>query len=666
MSIRTGWLVVVLALPFSLSAADNPRHIDAGPGITAVKSLEQNWKDDLSNWFYNVPQGSRLLPYDWFIHLEEANSQEQFRNPKHIRALGYIARTPDPGNPDGLPIGFVKDAPYEDGTPGLGFTCAACHTGQINRNGTAYLIDGGPAMGNVGRFLRELASALRTTATDDAKFGRFAAAVLPAGSADDAKAALRASVKTIADARDGYNDRNIPAADKVLFGPGRVDAFGAILNEVSVTFLEVPENVRPATAPVSFPCLWDAPQHDRVQWNGAAENKVSSLGKILFGTAEVGALGRNAGEVMGVFGSATVNTHELLIPRPYDSTINKPNLLEIEQSLRSLWSPLWPEDALGAIDAGSRTRGELLYKNNCAGCHNPIDRTDGNRKVTARISDEGTDQNLNRNFGAIVKTGRLKGRQKTLQGLERFAAEEPRGIILKHIVERIILDPSLNPFAIKQALAAVAANPLETLDALNPGYRMQATIEVGDKKLVGHFDSLIEDKGKRTLTIGGGNFQLLDKASSVLDQQLEKARVDLRSRAAVLKAAAGRLNGIITPEGSKVATIANEQAKVSLKNATVKIGYKARPLNGIWATAPYLHNGSVPTLAELLKPPADRVKSFHVGSQEYDPVSVGFTDDPSQPLFDTTADGNSNAGHEYGGKLSAEERKDLLEYLKSL
>ena len=62
----------------------------------------------------------------------------------------------------------------------------------------------------------------------------------------------------------------------------------------------------PANAPVSYPCLWDAPQHDRVQWNGAAENKVSPLGKILFGTEDVGALGRNSGEVLGVFGSATV------------------------------------------------------------------------------------------------------------------------------------------------------------------------------------------------------------------------------------------------------------------------------------------------------------------------------------------------------------------------
>jgi hypothetical protein len=666
MSIRVEFLIIVLAIPLSLTAAENPRNIDPGPGITAVKSLEQNWRDDLSNWFYNVPQGSRLMPYDWFLRLEEANSQELFRNPKHIRALGYIARTPDPGNPDGLPIGFVKDAPYEDGTQGLGLTCAACHTGQINHNGTAYIIDGGPAMGNVGRFLQELASALRATASDDAKFDRFAAAVLPAGSADDARAALRAGVRTIADARQGYNDRNIPPAERVLFGPGRVDAFGAILNEVSVTFLEMPENVRPATAPVSFPCLWDAPQHDRVQWNGAAENKVSPLGQILFGTAEVGALGRNAGEVMGVFGSATVNAHELLIPRPYDSTINKPNLLAIEQSLKSLWSPLWPEDALGTIDAGSRSRGKLLYEKNCASCHQPIDRTDPNRKVTAQLSDVGTDQNMIRNFGAIVKTGRLRGRQKTLQGLERFAAEEPRGVILKHIVERIMLDPSLNPTAITQALAAVANNPLDALDALNPGFRMTATIDVGDKKLVGHFDSLIEDKSKRSLTVGGGNFQLLDKASSLIDKELEKVHVDLRSRAAVLKAAAGRLNGIITPKASNADARSNEQSKVSLSNATVRIGYKARPLNGIWATAPYLHNGSVPTLAELLKTPAERVKTFHVGSQEYEPVNVGFVDDPSQPLFDTAADGNSNAGHEYGGKLSAEERKDLLEYLKAL
>jgi hypothetical protein len=96
------------------------------------------------------------------------------------------------------------------------------------------------------------------------------------------------------------------------------------------------------------------------------------------------------------------------------------------------------------------------------------------------------------------------------------------------------------------------------------------------------------------------------------------------------------------------------------------MGYKARPLNGIWATAPYLHNGSVPNLVELLKPAAERAPTFHVGSREYDPVNVGFKDDPAQPLFDTSVPGNSNKGHSFAAPLSNEERRDLLEYLKSL
>ncbi|MFO1323991.1 MAG: di-heme-cytochrome C peroxidase [Burkholderiales bacterium] len=97
--------------------------------------------------------------------------------------------------------------------------------------------------------------------------------------------------------------------------------------------------------------------------------------------------------------------------------------------------------------------------------------------------------------------------------------------------------------------------------------------------------------------------------------------------------------------------------------------YKARPLNGIWATAPFLHNGSVPSLAQLLLPPAQRVKTFYLGSREYDPVNVGFvtTQTTGAYLFDTTVAGNSNAGHAYGTDvLTATQRLDLLEYLKTL
>ena len=96
--------------------------------------------------------------------------------------------------------------------------------------------------------------------------------------------------------------------------------------------------------------------------------------------------------------------------------------------------------------------------------------------------------------------------------------------------------------------------------------------------------------------------------------------------------------------------------------------YKARPLSGIWASAPYLHNGSVPSLAELLKPPGERVASFYVGSRELDPQTVGLatTAGAHSSLFDTKLPGNSNAGHSFGTNLNAEEKRDLLEYLKSL
>ncbi|KJC46033.1 hypothetical protein UB31_20605 [Bradyrhizobium sp. LTSP849] len=97
--------------------------------------------------------------------------------------------------------------------------------------------------------------------------------------------------------------------------------------------------------------------------------------------------------------------------------------------------------------------------------------------------------------------------------------------------------------------------------------------------------------------------------------------------------------------------------------------YRARPLNGIWATAPYLHNGSVPSLHDLLLPPEQRPKTFFVGNWEFDPVNVGYamaSETPGAFKFDTTVRGNSNAGHIYGTDLTEDDRKALIEYLKTL
>jgi hypothetical protein len=118
------------------------------------------------------------------------------------------------------------------------------------------------------------------------------------------------------------------------------------------------------------------------------------------------------------------------------------------------------------------------------------------------------------------------------------------------------------------------------------------------------------------------------------------------------------------------------------------LAYKGRSLNGIWATAPYLHNGSVPTLYDLLLPKKRdtdpdsgeyRPDSFVVGSREFDPVKVGFRSEGYDGFkFNTSRLGDMNSGHEYGAgrtpqmdgtqlpALTADQRWDLIEYIKTL
>jgi len=113
-----------------------------------------------------------------------------------------------------------------------------------------------------------------------------------------------------------------------------------------------------------------------------------------------------------------------------------------------------------------------------------------------------------------------------------------------------------------------------------------------------------------------------------------------------------------------------------------ELAYKVRPLNGVWATPPYLHNGSVPTIEDLLGDPEKRPPTFYLGSREYDPVKLGYNTDPITNgfKFDTSIRGNSNRGHEFrkdynkdkeikgviGPELPEGDRKALIEYLKTL
>lgn len=101
------------------------------------------------------------------------------------------------------------------------------------------------------------------------------------------------------------------------------------------------------------------------------------------------------------------------------------------------------------------------------------------------------------------------------------------------------------------------------------------------------------------------------------------------------------------------------------------IGYNVQHLDGIWLRAPYLHNGSVPTLRDLLKPAAERPKTFYRGYDLYDPVNVGFISTGPEAekvgtLHDVSKKGNGNQGHEYGTSLPEQDKEALVEFLKTL
>jgi mono/diheme cytochrome c family protein len=110
-------------------------------------------------------------------------------------------------------------------------------------------------------------------------------------------------------------------------------------------------------------------------------------------------------------------------------------------------------------------------------------------------------------------------------------------------------------------------------------------------------------------------------------------------------------------------------------------GYQAPPLDGVWATAPYFHNGSVPTLTGVLNSkarPKVYTRSFQTDEASYDSVNVGWKVKECNPpdpragglerrkVYDTTQPGRGNGGHTYGDELNDEERAAVIEYLKTL
>lgn len=538
--------------------------------------LDQHWDAATRERFWFTSQGSRLIPYRWFLALEQADELKTFRSDAHMEALRFIPAPRTARNPDALPVGFVKD---EGDGDWAGLTCAACHTAQIDYKGTSLIIDGGPAMGNIDRLFVELAAALRMTAADPAKLRRFADKVIGAGQPQGERDQLLRRVREESarlDARWKANTANPPAGiSKDYPGYARIDAYGQIYNQVTALDLGVPENAKFPNAPASYPYLWGTPQSDVVQWNGAGQNRFPNE------NFPIGVLVRNAIEAMGVFGRTDMSAGLGVYP----SSVDLANLGRLEQPLCRLHAPKWPSDVFGAPDANLVAEGKQVYDAHCITCHARVDdeqkyEVEGKLKPIEEVQ---TDPNLAVNAAQReVLTGRLDKRPKRPGG-EPFGPKAYAHEVLAHAVGGVVLAKLLPAFD-GIAWSACATPP--------------------------------------------------DKMTDV----------------------------------ERVQQVQDALAELLPKLDVMPLKYKPRPLNGIWATAPYLHNGSIPSLAELLKAPADRVKKFYVGTREFDPVLVGFRTDPGPDTteFDTSLDGNHNTGHGWVADLTDQQRRQLLEYLKTL
>jgi processive rubber oxygenase RoxA-like protein len=532
--------------------------------------LEQNWSDADREWFYFIDQGSRLMPYRIFNNLEQIDNEKLLSDSYNLLRFGFLYAKKSKSNPDGLPVGFTVADDY------LGLNCAACHTQQLKYKDKFVRIDGGQSMMDLSMFLTAIEVSMQTTLDDENKYKRFEKRVLGEKYSNNDSLELKKEFQNYLIVRRESNRRN---QTDVAYGYSRLDAFGAILNK-GLSLTGVKDNFNSPDAPTSYPYIWDTPQHDYVEWDGSQSN------------ADIGALARNVGEVIGVFGDVEPVTNKWLffIDGGYPSSIQAKNLRDMEKKVATLHSPLWPE-FFPKTDQAKVNSGRVLYENHCLSCHQDIDRTDPDRKIKTRMSTLDviqTDPWMAKN--AIFqrgKTGIFAGKPRFYAVGDTLGEEEPALYIVNNIMGGVLTN-----------------NPIQSLLAIR------------DSDQMGHPDEIHPPK---------------------------------------------YVDGEIIERGQEV----SEKALLA---------YKARPLNGVWTGGPYLHNGSVPNLYELLLPASQRTKSFYIGAWEFDPVKVGYVDEERAGsfLFDTRLKGNSNAGHEYGtgeygtDPFTDEEIWALVEYMKSL
>lgn len=580
----------------------------------ASLEIDQGWTSAQKQQWYTLSQGSRLIPLAWLKALEQSDSQAPLLARGHTERFRYLA-DPSP-EPAPLPVGFAIDTQSDqkfsvtklrwkqgqsDKEPWVGMNCAACHTNELTFQGKRLRIEGAPALTDFEGYLRSLNAALATTRNDAAKMDRFASKVLLDADTPANRKMLETALASLVAWQSKVEQANATDLD---YGFGRLDAFGHIFNKVLLRTEGSDQPRNPSDAPVSYPFLWNIHQHDKVQWNGIAANR--PIGKRF----DIGALGRNVGEMTGVFADLT-----LLPPGQagggYRTSARLGNLLALEKQVTLLKPPAWP-GAFGPIDAGRWETGQRLFDRGvngaaaCSKCHAVLKRDDLTTPIVARMAalsgpePIGTDPWMACNaYTYQANTGLLRGTSKKffpLPGVGKYGDTEPLSDLLGSTVIGSIY------------------------------YKRQELGAVGDLRGL----------------LASANLYERRIAPAALVQAFSKA---------------DRLRRCMT-ESSEI------------------LAYKGRPLAGVWATPPFLHNGSVPTLYDLLLPPSQRPPAFLMGTREFDPRKVGLVTGTAAGntfVFNTrdaagaVIAGNSNLGHDYGNaRMTDDERWALVEYMKAV
>ena len=482
--------------------------------------LDQGWGEERIQQYYHAPEGTFLMPYSWANALISLAGKASLLD--LVEKQGALKDDPSAANPDGLPVGFVlDDREFRSSRPWLGVTCALCHAGELRFGDHRIRIPGGTSQVDYPGLLDQLLGRLSQTESNQASFDAFAKKVLGENAATDAISKLQADVKSLLKPVrrfEAERARLLPYP----FGPYRLDALQ--LGFVNGQFAQDPEttiDIPPANAPVSFPSVWHGPWRDNVQYSIQIHSP----------------LPRNIVQA--------VNSSSVWPDVPFRN-VHFQNLIAIEEWLRDLRPPQWPEDILGAVDFSKAARGRELFREHCQRCHH-WNRTEPNEA----------------------------------------------------------------------------------------GFSFLKTIEVPNNNP----------------KMGTDPTQIKFTIDSATDRMPKLFRLTN-----------GLMNGFF--QAAKLSEAARVQATRGKDNIwRPREGYAASALDGIWATPPYLHNGSVPTLYDLLSPVSKRPTKFRLGSGKYDPQKVGFASD-GHFEFDTSIPGNSNSGHTWGTDLEEPDRFALVEFLK--